>query len=102
MEINMRLQRQTLRGLFAIVVTSSLMVGALISRAPMAGAAASAPAPVVTSLSPSFGTAGDETPVTISGSNFTGATAVSFGSDNGSGFLVVYSTRSTGNSPPGM
>jgi hypothetical protein len=101
-EVNMRPPRQTLRGLFGIAAMSGLMVGVLVSGAPMAKAATSPPAPVVSSVSPSSGIPGDATLVMISGANFTGATAVTFGSDAAPEFEVDSSTLIRVSSPPGM
>jgi hypothetical protein len=57
------------------------------------------PAPTVTGLSPTTGTTAGGTSVTISGTNFTGATAVSFGGVPGSGVVVNSSTSITATSP---
>jgi hypothetical protein len=80
------------------------MGGALICGTSVAGAATPSPVPVVTSVSPSFGTAGENntTLVMISGANFTGATAVHFGSDNAPEFQVESSTLIAVNSPSEM
>jgi IPT/TIG domain/Immunoglobulin I-set domain len=56
--------------------------------------------PMVTSISPTSGTASGGTPVTITGTNFTGATAVKFGSANAS-FTVNNATSITATSPAG-
>ncbi|MBR0848152.1 IPT/TIG domain-containing protein [Bradyrhizobium diazoefficiens] len=58
------------------------------------------PAPAVTSISPSFGPAAGSTTVTITGSNFTGATAVAFGATPAS-FTVNSATQITATSPAG-
>lgn len=55
-----------------------------------------AQAPVISSFSPSSGTIG--TSVTINGSNFTGATVVSFGGGHAS-FKVVSSSKMTATVP---
>jgi len=49
---------------------------------------APAPAPAVTGVSPSGGPLGGGTSVTVTGTNFTGATAVDFGSTPGTGIVV--------------
>ncbi|MEA2201902.1 MAG: hypothetical protein QOI89_2498 [Solirubrobacteraceae bacterium] len=46
------------------------------------------PAPSVTKVAPAKGPVGGGTTVTITGANFTGASAVSFGGVNASGFMV--------------
>ncbi len=55
------------------------------------------PAPTVTGLNPTTGTSG--TLVTITGTNFTGASAVTFGTTNAPGFTVVNDTKITVNVP---
>ncbi len=59
----------------------------------------STPAPAVTSISPTTGTTAGGTSVTITGTNFTGATAVSFGAFAASSFTVNSSTSITATSP---
>jgi hypothetical protein len=56
-------------------------------------------APTVTALSPSSGAAG--TSVTITGTNFTGATAVTFGATPATSFTVISATSITAVSPAG-
>ena len=58
-------------------------------------------APVVTGLSPTTGTTGGGTPVTITGTGFTGATVVDFGTTAATGLTVVNDTKITATSPPG-
>ena len=58
-------------------------------------------APIVASLTPTFGPAAGGTPVTLSGSNFTGATAVDFGTTAGTNLTVVNDTTITVDSPAG-
>lgn len=60
---------------------------------------ASTSAPTISSLSPTSGSSG--TSVTITGANFTGATAVTFGSTAASSFNVVSSTQITAVAPAG-
>lgn len=62
-------------------------------------AAAVAPPPVVTGVAPSSGPAGGGTLVTVSGSMFTGAGAVMFGSVPAAGFSVDADTQITAESP---
>ena len=57
--------------------------------------------PTVTNVNPNNGTTGGSTPVTITGTNFTGTTTVNFGSVAVSGFVVVNSTTITTNTPAG-
>jgi hypothetical protein len=59
------------------------------------------PAPTVTSVSPGSGTTLGLTPVTITGTNFTGATAVTFGLNSATNVTVVNSTKITALTPPG-
>jgi outer membrane protein assembly factor BamB len=56
-------------------------------------------APIVTTLSPTSGPAAGGTPVTITGSNFTGATSVTFGGHTAT-FQIVSDTEITATSPP--
>ncbi|MGO9880317.1 MAG: IPT/TIG domain-containing protein [Acidimicrobiales bacterium] len=58
-------------------------------------------APTVTSISPSAGPLGGETSITVTGANFTGATAVDFGSGNLATFTVNSSSSITATSPAG-
>jgi hypothetical protein len=59
------------------------------------------PAPTVTSLSPATGPAAGGTVVTITGTGFTGATSVKFGSNPGTALTVVSDTEITVTSPAG-
>jgi hypothetical protein len=61
--------------------------------------AAPPPAPTVTLVNPLAGPGG--TPVTISGTNFTGATAVAFGANPATNFTVNNVTTITATAPPG-
>ena len=58
-------------------------------------------APTVTSLSPSSGPAAGGTAVTITGTGFTGASAVDFGTAAATNVTVNSSTQITATSPPG-
>ena len=58
-----------------------------------------APAPTVTGVSPSSGSISGGTNVTITGTNFTGATAVTFGGNAASGVTVVNATTITATTP---
>ena len=57
------------------------------------------PAPTVTGVSPSSGPTGGGTSVTITGTTFTGATAVKFGATDAASFTVNNSTTITATSP---
>ncbi len=58
-------------------------------------------APAVTALSPTTGPAGGGTLVTITGTNFTGASVVDFGTIAATNLTVVSSTKITADSPAG-
>jgi IPT/TIG domain len=60
------------------------------------------PCPTVTSVSPSAGNTSGGTLVTITGSSFTGATSVTFGSKQALSFTVDSDTQITVTSPPGL
>jgi hypothetical protein len=57
------------------------------------------PAPTVTAVSPSSGPSAGATLVTITGTGFTGTTAVKFGTTDASGYTVVSSTTITATTP---
>ena len=57
------------------------------------------PAPAVTSVSPTSGSTDGGTVVTITGTDFTGATAVDFGSDAATAYTVNSSTSITATTP---
>ncbi len=84
--------------------------GLLLGLSPAALAASARPvtilglpvgAPVVSSISPVSGPVAGGTPVTITGSGFTGATAVDFGTVAGTGLTVNSATSITVDSPAG-
>jgi hypothetical protein len=60
-----------------------------------------APAPTVTKVKPKSGPAAGGTTVTITGTGFTGATNVEFGTVAAKGFTVESATSITAESPPG-
>ena len=60
-----------------------------------------AAAPTVTSLSPTSGSTAGGTLVTITGTGFTGATAVDFGATAATNLTVVNDTSITADSPAG-
>jgi hypothetical protein len=59
-------------------------------------------APTVASVAPNSGLTSGGTPVTITGTNLTGATAVRFGTTNAAIFAVISATQITATSPPGF
>lgn len=59
------------------------------------------PAPTVSSISPSSGSAIGGISVAVTGTGFTGATAVKFGANNATSFTVNSATSITATSPPG-
>ena len=58
-------------------------------------------APTVTGVSPTSGPTGGGTTVTITGTGFTGATAVKFGANNAASYAVNSNTQITATSPAG-
>src|SRR5215475_2444584 len=63
---------------------------------------APAPAPTVTNVNPNTGPTSGGTSVTITGTNFSGATAVRFGSNAAGSFTVDSATQVTATSPAGV
>src|SRR5262249_57745762 len=59
-------------------------------------------APTVTSVNPNTGPTSGGTSVTITGTNFSGATAVRFGSNAAGSFTVDSATQITATSPAGV
>ena len=59
------------------------------------------PAPTVTALNPTHGAAAGGNTVTITGTDFTGATAVQFGANAATGVTVVNATTITATAPAG-
>jgi len=57
--------------------------------------------PTITGVTPNIGPTTGGTVVTITGTNFTGATAVTFGTSAASSFTVVSDTQVTATAPPG-
>lgn len=64
-------------------------------------APATVPAPVITELSPTHGTASGGNTVTIKGTEFTGATSVKFGVNAATGVVVVSAGEITAKAPAG-
>ncbi len=60
------------------------------------------PAPSVSNVGPVAGLPTGNTPVTLTGANFTDATAVYFGTSAATSFTVVSATQITATSPPGV
>jgi len=63
--------------------------------------AARQPGPIVTAVSPSNGGAGGGTAVMVTGSAFSGATSVEFGTASASAMAVISDNQITATSPPG-
>ena len=89
-------------GTVSVISTSSDTVTATISGlntpGPIAFLPAAAP-PAVTSVSPASGPTAGGTTVTITGTGFTGATAVDFGTTPATSFTVVSGTSITATAP---
>ena len=84
-------------GLYIAIMTDQGTIG------PVTLSCAGAPSvPTVTGISPTSGPNAGGTSVTISGTNFTGATAVMFGSTAASSFTVNSSTSITATTPAGV
>lgn len=82
-----------------MLVSSMVTVAVGVSTSTTASAATSLPS--VSGVTPDFGVPAGGTPVTISGSGFTGATAVDFGSTPATSFTVASDTSITATSPAG-
>jgi hypothetical protein len=80
-------------------VTVTTPGGTSVVNAPADQFTYATPAPTVTGVSPSSGPTGGGTPVTITGTNLTGATVVNFGTTAGTGLVVNSSTSISVNSP---
>lgn len=74
------------------------VIGGVLSGPAGVGAAA----PVVTAINPTNGATGGGTAVTVTGSRFTGATAVRFGAGNATAVTVVSDTQIIALSPAGI
>ena len=86
----------------AVDVTVTTAAGtSAISTADHFTYTASTPAPAVTAINPSTGPAAGGTSVVITGSDFTGATAVKFGTAAAASFTVNSATQVTATSPAG-
>jgi len=91
----------------ATPVTGLMLTAALTLNSPIAISATSSSfdlaevAPIVTALSPTLGPAAGGTTVTITGTNFTGASSVRFGVVAATAFTVVNPSTITATSPAG-
>ena len=96
----MRVFTRTRLGLeaWAVLVALMLIFGVAL---PDSGSAAQPPAPTVGAVSPTSGTTGGGTTVTISGTNLSGATAVGFGANPAAAYTVDSSTSITATAPAG-
>jgi len=89
-------QSQTLS---AIAIAPGMAPSAVASAAyAITGSVA---APTVTGIGPAMGSSSGDTHVTVVGTNFTGVTAVNFGTTQAASFTVNSSTSITAVSPPG-
>ncbi len=86
------------RALVAVAALASCLLGLQVA---LGTAASAASAPAVTSVSPSSGPTAGGTSVVISGTGFTGATEVDFGTGASVPFTVVSDGEITTTSPPG-
>lgn len=87
---------------FTITATdSSTGAGAYTGSRAYSGTVASQPTPSITGISPNSGPVAGGSSVIISGSNFTGATAVRFGGAPATGFTVNSATSITATAPAG-
>src|SRR5262249_3440062 len=85
-------------GTYHITVTTPSGVSATSTSDQFAYNAA--PVPTVTAVSPSTGTSAGGVVVTVTGTNFTGASAVNFGSTAATCFTVLSDTSLTVTAPP--
>ena len=85
--------------IYRVVVTGATAPAAVSNGAALTVNAA---LPTVTSVSPASGPTTGGTYVTISGSNFSGVTAVKFGATSATNITVVNTTQITASSPAGM
>ena len=93
--------RPSVTGTFPITLQASNGVGSPTTQAFTLTVVSGGTAPTVTSISPTSGPAGGGTPVTVTGTNFTGATAVHFGSTAASSFTVNSAVSISTTSPAG-
>lgn len=93
---NLQIQEQPVVRLLSFATPSIMTYGGVLTSTYVAP-----PAPTVTSLSPSTGPEAGGTSVTITGTNFSGATAVNFGATPAASFTVNSTTSITATSPAG-
>jgi IPT/TIG domain len=86
----------SLNGVACPTSSDCIAVGSIIETT---AAGATAPPPVVTGVSPNTGSVTGGTPVTITGTGFSGATSVNFGGTNALNFVVVNDSTITVHSP---
>lgn len=84
------------RALTAAVAATAMCAAALVSAAPALAVAA----PSINSVSPGSGATAGGASVTITGANFTGITAVKFGTAAGKSIKITSPTRLTVTAPP--
>ena len=84
-----------------MTLASRLLLALLVLCGGLGALPAMAAAPTVAGLSPTSGAAAGGTPVAITGTGFTGATAVSFGLGAATNVIVVDDSDITANSPAG-
>ncbi len=82
-----------------VLVTTPVATSAAVTADKFTYGTASGTVPTVTGVSPATGSTDGDTPVTITGTNFTGATAVDFGLLPAADVTVVSATKITADSP---
>ena len=87
--------------LIQVEVTATNIAGTATQRSTPVGPVVLPPAPSVSAVSPPSGPTTGGTVVTITGTDFTGATAVSFGSSPATSFTVDSDTQITATAPTG-
>jgi hypothetical protein len=98
-EVTVKTPSATAAGKVPVEVTTG--DGSVVAAEEFEYEAPAAPAPVVSSISPTKGPAGGGTKVTITGVNLTGATQVKFGNAPATGVTVVSDTKVEATSPAG-
>ncbi|MBX9644570.1 MAG: autotransporter domain-containing protein [Novosphingobium sp.] len=93
---NLQIQEQPVVRLISFGTPTIMTYGGVLTSTYVAP-----PAPTVTSLSPSTGPEAGGTSVAITGTNFSGATAVSFGATPAASFTINSATSITATSPAG-
>ncbi|MGY0557684.1 putative Ig domain-containing protein [Lysobacter sp. A378] len=86
---------------FAVTATNNAGTGAASAPSNSVTPMAPIPVPEVTSIAPDTGSTAGGTTVTITGSDFAGATAVRFGAANAIGFTVASATSIIATAPSG-